>query len=68
MRNRKSAADQIFTGFISEQCFTVPLRDYPNFRKWEKYFFFIGSFGIEVPYLPQAGAVPLHRRQVRDLS
>ena len=39
MRNRKSAADQIFTGFISEQCFTVPLRDYPNFRKWEKYFF-----------------------------
>lgn len=35
------------TGFITEQCFTVPLRKYPNFRKWEKYFFFIGSFGIE---------------------
>ena len=39
-----------------------------EFQQVGKILFFIGSFEIEVPYLPLAGAVPLHRRQVRKLS
>lgn len=36
------------------------LAELSEFRIWVMYFLYIGSFEIEVPYLPSADAVPLH--------